>query len=302
VNINPKISVITVCKNAAQYIRESIESVVSQDYSNVEYIIIDGKSDDDTLAIIEEYKSKINIIKSETDSGPADALTKGFALASGDILCWLNADDKFHPYALSSVAKIFSELPQVNWLTGFPSWYTPDGACVNELYIQTESNLNVYVNDAFYHHFNRWSLERFLAGDYLAIQQESVFWRKEVWQQSGATLTKGLTAFDFELWSRFFLLEKLYTAPIVLSGFRVHGNQLSADQKRYMAACKGIIAESKGKLSPFRQFLTVFRNGLARFFKPFYYLDFPLLKNAYPLLMNLPPVITHDSDTDQFFL
>jgi glycosyltransferase involved in cell wall biosynthesis len=122
VTTNLKISVITVCRNAEQYIRACIESVVQQDYANVEYIIIDGASDDGTVGIIKEYESKIHFFVSEKDSGPAEALNKGFSKASGDILCWLNADDKFHPYALSTVAKIFSDLPKVDWITGFPSW------------------------------------------------------------------------------------------------------------------------------------------------------------------------------------
>lgn len=293
---------ITVCKNAETYIRECIESVISQDYPNVEYIIIDGKSTDRTLAIIDEYKTKIHIVKSESDNSHIEAVQKGLRLATGDIMCWLNSDDKFHPHALSTVAKIFSDLPQVRWLTGFPTWYTPNGACVNELFIQTESTLNGYANDAFYHYFNRWSLERFLSGDYLAIQQESVFWRKEIWQKTGEKVDCRLIAFDMELWSRFFCFEKLYTAPVVLSGFRVHGNQMSADHARYVAECENVIEELRQKMPVLKRIFAMLKNNFATLFKPFYYLDIPVLKNIYLKLMSLPPLIHYDEEKDIFYL
>lgn len=297
-----KISVITVCKNAEAYIRECIESVVSQDYPNVEYIVIDGKSTDGTIAVIEEYKSKIHIVKSEEDKGAADALLKGFGLASGDVLCWLNADDKFHPYALSTVVKIFSDLPQVNWITGFPTWYTTNGACVNELYNPDSIGWNPFEKDIFYPKFNRWSVERYFSDDFLAIQQESTFWRKELWQKSGAQLEQNTIAFDFELWTRFFQHDKLFTAPVVLSGFRVHGNQLSADRSRYVADCENMLRELKRKQSVPQQILVAIRKPFALMFKPFYYLDTPLLKKVYPLLMKLPPLIQYDENKDNFYL
>ncbi|MES2267292.1 MAG: glycosyltransferase family 2 protein [Bacteroidota bacterium] len=91
----PKISIITVSYNAQVTIEQSILSVISQDYNNVEYIIIDGKSTDGTLSIAQKYRKHINILVSEPDRGIYDAMNKGIALATGDVVGILNADDFF---------------------------------------------------------------------------------------------------------------------------------------------------------------------------------------------------------------
>jgi len=300
--INPKISVITVCRNAGSHIRECIESVITQEYENVEFIIIDGASDDDTLAIIDEFKDRISCFISEPDNGPADALNKGFEKSTGDILCWLNADDKFHPYALSSVAKVFSDLPSVNWITGFPTWYNNDGVCLNELFIQQSPLLNSYVHDGVYPHFNRWSRTRFLSGDFLAIQQESVFWRKALWEKAGSKIGDNIIAFDFELWSRFFEFDELFTVPVLFSGFRVHGNQLSSDQGRYLQDCESVFNNSSMKLSSFQKIVLRIKVVLSMVFKPFYYVDFPVIKHVYPALMSFPALIKYSESSDKFVI
>lgn len=92
----PKFSVITVTYNAAKTLEDTIQSVINQTYKNVEYIIIDGKSTDGTLALIEEYREHIHLWVSEPDKGLYDAMNKGIRLASGDYLCFLNAGDTFH--------------------------------------------------------------------------------------------------------------------------------------------------------------------------------------------------------------
>lgn len=91
-----KVTIITVCYNAAVYIEKAIQSVLSQTYPAIEYIIIDGKSTDQTLSIINKYKTKIHKIISEPDKGIYDAMNRGLRLAEGDIVYFLNADDRFY--------------------------------------------------------------------------------------------------------------------------------------------------------------------------------------------------------------
>ena len=92
----PKFSVITVTYNAAGVLEDTIQSVISQTYHHVEYIIVDGASTDGTMAIVDRYRSRIHTVVSEPDKGLYDAMNKGMALATGDYLCFLNAGDCFH--------------------------------------------------------------------------------------------------------------------------------------------------------------------------------------------------------------
>ena len=96
VHPRPKFSIITVTYNAAKVLEDTIQSIVTQTYKNVEYIIVDGGSTDDTLAIINKYREHIHTVISEPDQGLYDAMNKGIKLATGDYLCFLNAGDCLH--------------------------------------------------------------------------------------------------------------------------------------------------------------------------------------------------------------
>ena len=105
---NPKISIITVSFNSVITIRDTIESVISQDYNNIEYIIIDAGSNDGTLDVIKEYEGHINFFISEDDNGIYDGMNKGISVATGDVVGILNSDD-FYPniFIISNVASTF---------------------------------------------------------------------------------------------------------------------------------------------------------------------------------------------------
>lgn len=109
---NPKISIITVCFQAERTIEGAIQSVLSQKYSPIEYLIIDGGSSDKTLEIVNRYKQKINKLISEKDFGIYDAMNKGLRSATGDIICFLNADDKF--YDQNVVGQVVAEFNKHN--------------------------------------------------------------------------------------------------------------------------------------------------------------------------------------------
>ena len=105
-----KVSIITICYNNEQDIRATIESVLSQTYPDIEYIIVDGASKDNSLSIINEYKDKIAVIISESDHGMYEALNKGFKRATGDIMGMIHAGDRLHDkYVIEKIAKFYSE-------------------------------------------------------------------------------------------------------------------------------------------------------------------------------------------------
>jgi glycosyltransferase involved in cell wall biosynthesis len=103
----PKISIITPSFNQGQYIEQTIQSVVNQGYPNLEYIVIDGGSTDETVDILNKYDSQIHYWVSEKDRGQSHAINKGLERASGDIINWLNSDDYYEPNSLFTVAKAF---------------------------------------------------------------------------------------------------------------------------------------------------------------------------------------------------
>lgn len=123
--IQPKISVITPSYNQGGFIEDAVLSVLKQGYPNFEHIIIDGGSTDDTLEILRKYPHLIWI--SEPDKGQSDALNKGFKMATGDIMGWLNADDYYLPGAFSTVVSVFAKDPDVNVVYG--NWYFVDTNC-----------------------------------------------------------------------------------------------------------------------------------------------------------------------------
>ena len=113
----PTISVVTPSYNQGRFLEETICSVLTQSYPCVEYVVIDGASSDDSVEIIRKYAGQLTYWVSETDKGQYDAINKGFARTTGEIMAWLNSDDMYTPWALTVVADIFRLFPHVEWIT-----------------------------------------------------------------------------------------------------------------------------------------------------------------------------------------
>jgi len=200
----PKISIVTPSYNQAQYLEETIKSVLEQNYPNLEYIIIDGGSTDASLEIIKKYEKHLAYWVSEKDRGQYHAINKGFKKSSGEIMAWINSDDKYHENSFFSVAEIFAEFIDVQWLQGANTHFDEAGRCVN-----------VWVS-------RDWSKYNFYLGNYRWIQQESTFWRRELWDRAGGYVDDSLSmAGDYELWLRFFRYAKLYVVDCLIGGFRM---------------------------------------------------------------------------------
>jgi glycosyltransferase involved in cell wall biosynthesis len=225
-NNYPKISIVTPNFNGAKYLEATILSVINQEYPNLEYIIIDGGSTDGSVDIIKKYEDKITSWVSEPDNGLYDAIQKGFDKSTGDIMAWINSDDMYYKGSFSIVSEIFLNFKDINWIMGIPSFYDEIGR-------------TVHVSN-----FKRWSKFNYYTKDYQWIQQESVFWRRDLWEKvEGRINTNIKLAGDLDLWLQFFRYDKLYTLNALLSGFRIRSkDQLSLDfQEEYGLEAEDLI-------------------------------------------------------------
>jgi glycosyltransferase involved in cell wall biosynthesis len=299
----PKISIVTINLNQVQFIEDTIQSVLHQGYPNLEYIIVDGASNDGSQEIIQKYEDRITYWISEPDEGHYDGLRKGLEHATGDIMGWLNSDDLYHHNALFTVAEIFGEFPDVKWLTGYPTWYSEDGKPLVEMPLNNTISKTGMNNPFFYTKWARWSKYRYYNDDYLAIQQESTFWRRDLWDRAGGYLdTNYKYAFDMELWSRFFRYDQLYTTYALLGGFRVRtDNQKSLDnQSAYQEECKRILVQELDTMPLSVYFVIRLRYFLSLILKPFYYFDIPFARYLYCRLMGLPKLIRYNYGKRRF--
>jgi glycosyltransferase involved in cell wall biosynthesis len=169
----PKISIITVCYNASASIEKTIKSVLTQNYSNLEYIFVDGHSSDNTLEIIKKHQKDESLIISEKDKGPFDAMNKGIKKATGDIIGIINADDWYEESAFNSIAKAFSANNQPDVICGNMQYW--DGEEKGKLAfavlhrITKEMSLNhptIFVKRSTYIKHGVFDLQFKLASDY----------------------------------------------------------------------------------------------------------------------------------------
>lgn len=226
----PTISIITPNFNQAKYIEQTIQSVLSQNYPNLEYIIIDGGSNDGSIDIIKKYEHQLAYWVSEKDNGMYDAIQKGFAISTGEIMSYINSDDLLQPYSLFTAAEIFSKNQNIHWINGIPN--------IIDMYGRI-----VHVGS-----LPNWTKFHYLTGQYKFIQQEGVFWSRNLWDRSGARFNVNLKlAGDMELWSRFFFHEKLYYVPILIASFRSRkSGQKSVEQiNEYYLEAESVIKSLK---------------------------------------------------------
>ena len=230
----PRISIITPSFNQAKFLRQTIESVISQDYQNIEYIIIDGASSDGSLEIIKAYESHLAYWESVSDKGQTDAINKGFARATGKYLAWLNSDDIYQPGAVSEA---------VDYLEGHPDVGLVYGDCA---FIDAKGK-RIGLFPAAKTDYAR------LRRGYVHIPQQSSFFRAALWKRVGPLDPSFYFAMDYDLWVRLATEARLAYLPGRLwAGFRLHGDAktVAADAKCWPEMLRVHYREGGHWLSP----------------------------------------------------
>ncbi len=237
----PRISIVTPSLNQAGFLEETLRSVLDQNYPKLEYVVVDGASTDGTLELIRKYQQKLAWWTSEPDQGHYDALNKGFAHTTGEIMAWINSDDKYLPWTFSVVAEIMAAFPEIEWLTSrFHLFWDERGRAV-----RCEEHPG-------------FSRHEVLSGGTLPgadwpgwafLQQEATFWRRSLWERAGGKLETAYSlAGDFELWMRFAARAELYCADVPLAGFRQHpGQQTARRMKEYVRQAQEAFRKTGGK-------------------------------------------------------
>ncbi len=290
--LSPKISIITPNYNQVDFLEQTILSVIGQNYPNLEYIIIDGGSTDGSVEIIKKFEKHLCYWISEPDAGLYHAVQKGFEKSTGEIMGWINSDDKLHPGSLSVIGELFASFTIVNWLTGTPTGYDAYGR-------------TVMVTNT-----RNWSKYDYYLFDYKWVQQESTFWRRSLWERAGSALNLDVRhAADFELWLRFFRHEKLFTVATILGGFRFRSSQQMSvlHSEKYAKEVEDLInaeivslpSEIMFRLVKYKRYLRLMKK-LERFSKVFRVLSLtPYFRKK---LSDAPGIIDFDAPSQRFQL
>src|SRR3972149_5276309 len=184
-----RFSLVTPTLNQGRFLRRTIESVLQQQGPfELEYRVIDGGSQDETLAILEQYRGRLAYV-SEADSGQVEAINKGLAMSRGDVVGWLNSDDFLLPAALERVADAFNRHPEAEWV---------HGRCL----IVNEADQEIRRWISYYKHqlARRHTLDRLLVENY--VSQPTAFWRRNVLDAVGDLEPSIPYAFAYEMWIR----------------------------------------------------------------------------------------------------
>lgn len=247
-----KLSIVTPSYNQAAHLEQTIQSVLTQNDPDLEYLVIDGGSTDDSPRIIERHSGQLAYWCSEPDGGQYAAIDKGFAKSTGDIMAWLNSSDLYLPWTFATVREIFEQFPEIQWVTSLRKLCVrEDGSFEGLQKMPGFAGRYLYAG----HHGGPRNSD--------FIQQETVFWRRELWERIGARIPDRCKfAADFHLWAEFFRHAPVYGIDAPLAAFRFHGESRSTEN-RYLQEVTALVEEWKqtgAKKSIARGYCTVMRH------------------------------------------
>jgi glycosyltransferase involved in cell wall biosynthesis len=211
----PVISVVTPSFNQAPFLEATIQSVLSQDYPRLEYIIVDGGSTDGSRELIEKYAGRLAWWVSEPDRGQTDAINKGFAHARGEVLAWLNSDDTYEPKAVGRAAKYLYEHPDAGMVYADCNYIDERGRVIGRFPAAQTDHAR-------------------LRRGYVHIPQQTMFFRSSLWKQVGPLDPSFYFAMDYDLWTRIAARASIkYLPGETWANFRIHsaGKTILADDR-----------------------------------------------------------------------
>ena len=212
----PLVSIITPSYNQGYFLPETIQSVLSQDYPNLEYIIVDGGSSDNSMEVIRQYADRLTWWVSERDKGHADALNKGFGRATGVILAWLNSDDTYQPGAIAKAVEYLLAHPDISMVYSDANLIDEQGKYLGRFPAR------------------QTDYARMLNG-YVHIPQATTFFWTRLWKQVGPLDLTLKYSFDYDLWVRLAKIAPVVYVPQVWANFRLHeaGKTVYLDDRCY---------------------------------------------------------------------
>lgn len=218
----PRITIVTPSYNQGPFIEETIRSVLAQGYPNLEYMIIDGGSTDDSVDIIKKYAPWLTYWVSEKDRGQSDAIDKGFKKATGEIMAYINSDDRYMPYTFRLIAQLIGSNPDVDWITGH-SGFLVDSDVISP------RHKHCYAYNA------RLFKLGFHTPWFFGIpQQVSTFWRKALYVKAGNVVNHEFYhAMDFNLWIRMAQFSVPVFLPAAIAQLRQQPNQKSRNTSSF---------------------------------------------------------------------
>lgn len=199
----PLVSIVTPSYNQGHFLEQTIQSVLTQDYPNLEYIIVDGGSTDNSLEIIHQYADKLSWWVSERDNGHADALNKGFAHATGEIYAWLNSDDTYQPGAIQQAVDYLLAHPNISMVYSDANLIDEQGKYLGRF----------PARQTDYAHMLNGSVN---------IPQATTFFWAHLWQQVGPLDLTLKYAFDYDLWVRLAKVAPIVYLTETWANFRLH--------------------------------------------------------------------------------
>lgn len=208
----PLVSVVTPSFNQGRYLEQTIRSVLGQSYPRIEYLVMDGGSEDESPAIIRKYTDRLAYWQSQPDQGFADALHQGFARSTGQILAYLNADDLLAPDAVATAVEALHRHPQTVMVYGNRVSIGPEGE-----FLRWQPTLPI------------WSRSPYLG---MIICQESCFWRREIYDQVGGVDATLRFAVDYDLFSKFARRGVFHHDGRIWGFFRIHPASKTVAQYR----------------------------------------------------------------------